>query len=124
MCCGLAGQSACLVNRRSWVRIPAVPLNQLLCFVGSILDFRPWQCLCFSNSIPTVQRPKDLVFKRRQAAAGCRGLAGQSACVVNRRSWVRIPAVPLNPLFCGFYLGYMGICIYFYTLLNVCIIFM
>ncbi len=28
--------------------------------------------------------------------AGRRGLAGQSACLVNRRSWVRIPAVPLE----------------------------
>ena len=24
-CCGLAGQSTCLVNRRPWVQIPAVP---------------------------------------------------------------------------------------------------
>ena len=27
-CCGLVGQSACLVNRRSWVQIPAVPFPQ------------------------------------------------------------------------------------------------
>ena len=27
-CCGLVGQSACLVNRRSWVQIPAVPFSQ------------------------------------------------------------------------------------------------
>lgn len=26
-CCGLVGQSACLVNRRSWVQIPAAPFT-------------------------------------------------------------------------------------------------
>ncbi|KAF4103951.1 hypothetical protein G5714_014938 [Onychostoma macrolepis] len=34
--------------------------------------------------------------KRMLAAAGRRGLAGQSASLVNRRSWARIPAVSLN----------------------------
>ena len=29
-CCGLAGQSACLVNRRSCVQLPAVPLPDFL----------------------------------------------------------------------------------------------
>ncbi len=28
--------------------------------------------------------------------AGRRGITGQCACLVNRRSWVRIPAVPLE----------------------------
>ncbi len=39
---GLVGQSACLVNRRSWI-------------------------LCFSNCIPIVQRPKDLVLPTHRA---------------------------------------------------------
>ncbi len=60
--CGLAGQSACLVNRRSWAWIPTVPLKMWLCSLGSFFDRRPWQCLCFSNRIPTVQKPKDLVL--------------------------------------------------------------
>ncbi len=64
---GLVGQSACLVNRRSWVQIPAVPLNRWLFSAGSFLDRRPWQCLCFSNFIPIVQRPKDLVLPTHRA---------------------------------------------------------
>ena len=32
--CGLAGQSVCLVNRRSWVQIPAVP--QLITFTKKV----------------------------------------------------------------------------------------
>ncbi len=36
--------------------------SQPAMLVVSILDFRPWQCLCFSNSVPTAQRPKDLVL--------------------------------------------------------------
>ncbi|KAF4103953.1 hypothetical protein G5714_014940 [Onychostoma macrolepis] len=64
---GLAGQSACLVNRRSWARIPAVPLNQCLCSVCSFLDRRPSQCLCFSNRIPIVLRPKDVVLPAQPA---------------------------------------------------------
>ncbi len=64
---GIAGQSTCLVNRRSWVRIPAMPLNLWLCSAGSFLDRRPWQCLCFSNCIPIVQRPKDLVLPTHRA---------------------------------------------------------
>ncbi len=64
---GIAGQSACLVNRRSCVRIPAMPLNRWLFSAGSFLDRRPWQCLCFSNCIPIVQRPKDLVLPTHRA---------------------------------------------------------
>ncbi len=64
---GIAGQSACLLNRRSWVRIPAIPLNRWLCSAGSFLDRTPWQCLCFSNFIPIVQRPKDLVLPTHRA---------------------------------------------------------
>ncbi len=64
---GIAGQSACLVNRRSWVRIPAMPLNRWLFSAGSFLDRSPWQCLCFSNCIPIVQRPKDLVLPTHRA---------------------------------------------------------
>ncbi len=40
-CCGLAGQSACLVNRRSWVQIPVVSLCRWLRSVSSSLDRRP-----------------------------------------------------------------------------------
>ncbi len=36
------------------------------------------------------------LLPRMRDPAGRRGLAGQSACLVNRRSWVRIPAVPLE----------------------------
>ncbi len=32
-----------------------------------------------------------------------RGLVGQSACLVNRRSWVRIPAVPFECILLNFY---------------------
>ncbi|KAK2881267.1 hypothetical protein Q8A67_018535 [Cirrhinus molitorella] len=39
---------------------------------------------------------KDSVPGGRIERAGRRGLAGQSACLVNRRSWVRIPAVPTS----------------------------
>ena len=36
--CGLVGQSACLVNRRSWVQIPAVPHLEALCLVIPFLN--------------------------------------------------------------------------------------
>ncbi len=42
---------------------------------------------------PVQQQPFGLrtthqLLQMKQAAAGCRGLAGQSDCLVNRRSWV------------------------------------
>ncbi len=43
-----------------------------------------------------VCKPPLSCCQRMRDPAGRRGLAGQSACLVNRRSWVRIPAVPLE----------------------------
>ena len=40
-------------------------------------------------------RSRCLLYETNSAKqSGCRGLVGQSACLVNRRSWVQIPAVP------------------------------
>ncbi len=39
---------------------------------------------------------------------GGRGLVGQSACLVNRRSWVQIPAVPLTGGFSSAVLSWIG----------------
>lgn len=63
---GLAGQSACLVNRRSWVRFPAVPFNRWLCSVGSFWERKPLQILRFSNHIPIAERPTYLVLPAPQ----------------------------------------------------------
>ncbi len=92
-----------VVNRRSWVRIPAVPLEgELEHHLGLSVFFLS------ENGMPMgVQRSAsaagDLVCKpplsccqRMLDPAGRRGITGQCACLVNRRSWVRIPAVPLE----------------------------
>ena len=85
-CCGLVGQSACLVNRRSWVQIPAVPFPQSSVVFVSPSDFVNLISTSLSSHIVL---PVTFPVQNR-----CCGLVGQSACLVNRRSWVQIPAVP------------------------------
>ncbi len=43
-----------------------------------------------------VCKPPLSCCQRMLDPAGRRGITGQSTCLVNRRSWVRIPAVPLE----------------------------
>ena len=64
---GLVGQSACLVNRRSWVQIPVVPGS----FVLFVLRFPSWpensnhfdpicnECSCASNPRVNATNPQD-----------------------------------------------------------------
>ena len=85
-CCGLVGESACLVNRRSWVQIPAVPFPQSSVAFVSLLILLIIISASLSCHIVSVHQ-----FCHRK---WCCGLVGQSACLVNRRSWVQIPAVP------------------------------
>ena len=87
-CCGLVGQSACLVNRRSWVQIPAVPFPQSSVVFVSLLILLIIISASLSCHIVSVHQ-----FCHRKSKQCC-GLVGQSACLVNRRSWVQIPAVP------------------------------
>ncbi len=54
-----------------------------------------------------VCKPPLSCCQRMLDPAGRRGITGQSACLVNRRSWVRIPAVPLEGVL-EHHLGFSG----------------
>ncbi len=92
-----------LVNRRSWVRIPAVPLEgELEHHLGLVFFFYPrteCQWGCRGAPVPLAiwfANHPSAACQRMLDPAGRRGITGQCACLVNRRSWVRIPAVPLE----------------------------
>ncbi|KAK2881270.1 hypothetical protein Q8A67_018538 [Cirrhinus molitorella] len=82
---------------RSWVRIPAVPLGELWHLLGERgFSFREQNAN--GGAVGRLACEPALSGCRRKLARADasqrRGLAGQSACLVNRRSWVRIPVVP------------------------------
>lgn len=96
---GLVECSACLVNKRSWVRIPVVSLVVRSC----VSTPQSLQSMCFSENGQQISRDKttprlllkDNTLGKCTTVARCHGISGQSACLVKRRSWIQIPVVPL-----------------------------